>query len=256
MKNISPKLKKILVIVFSVIFILSVVYLIFTVVKRHLGETKSGLINIYNEDNTEKNEVQKEEKSQRILKLEELQKENKDIVAYIEIEGTNISYPVVQASDNDYYLFKNYKKQYSQDGSIFLDKDVNLSMPSSNFLMYGHNNQNGRMFSDLLKFKDESYYNQHKKIRFVTNTEDVQYDIMSVFFSRVYFKNEKNVFRYYYFVNAGSKADFDEYVKQSKAASIYDTKITAEYGDQLITLSTCSYHTEEGRFAVVARKAK
>ena len=72
----------------------------------------------------------------------------------------------------------------------------------------------------------------------------------------MYFKNEKNVFRYYYFVNAGSKADFDEYVKQSKAASIYDTKITAEYGDQLITLSTCSYHTEEGRFAVVARKAK
>lgn len=256
MKITNSKLKKIFLIIFSCIFVLSVTYLVFMIVKSNIGKTPSGLIEVYNENKPTEDTKQEEEKNKRILKLEELQKENKDIVAYIEIDGTNISYPVVQTSDNDYYLFKNYKKQYSQDGSIFLDKDVNLSMPSCNFLMYGHNNQNGNMFSDLLKFRDESYYNQHKKIRFITNSEEAEYEIMSVFFSRVYFKSEKNVFRYYYFVNAGSKEEFDEYVRSSKKASIYDTGVTAEYGDQLITLSTCSYHTEDGRFAVVARKTK
>lgn len=256
MENKNLNFKKVLIIIFSCIFILAVVSLICIFIKNHIGETKSGLIDIYNEDKTVKNVEKSDEKSPRILKLEELQKENKEIVAYIDIEGTNISYPVLQTIDNDYYLFKNYKKQYSQDGSIFLDKDVSLSMPSSNFLMYGHNNQNGKMFSDLLKFRDESYYNQHKKIRFITNNEDAEYEIMSVFFSRVYFKSEKNVFRYYYFVNAKNKQEFYEYVKQCKEASIYDTGVTAEYKDQLITLSTCSYHTEEGRFVVVARKIK
>ena len=68
------------------------------------------------------------------------------------------------------------------------------------------------------------------------------------------YKNEKNVFRYYYFLNADNKEEFDYYINESKKASLYDTGKTAEYGEQLLTLSTCSYHTEDGRFVVVAKK--
>ena len=196
------------------------------------------------------------EKTEKMLKLEKLQKENEDIVAYIEIDGTNINYPVLQASDNDFYMKKNYKKEYSKDGAIFVDKDYNWEKPSTNLLIYGHNNSNGQMFCDLLKYKDESFYQEHPTIKFTTNKEEAEYEIIAVFRSRVYYKSEKNVFRYYYFIDAENEEQFDSFVENSKKSSLYNTGKTAQYGDQLMTLSTCSYHTEDGRFAVVAKKKK
>lgn len=195
-----------------------------------------------------------EEKTERMLQVEELQKENSDIVGWIEIEGTNINYPVLQAEDNSYYMNHNYKKEENTYGSIFLDKDYDWSLPSSNLLLYGHNLQNGSLFHDILNYKDKSYYEEHPTIRFTTEKEDCEYDIIAAFYSRVYYKSEKDVFRYYYFINAENEEEYDEFVKNAKKASIYETGKSAEYGDQLITLSTCSYHTEDGRFAVVARK--
>ena len=146
------------------------------------------------------------------------------------------------------------KKEETKDGSIFLDKDYDWSIPSSNLLMYGHNMGDGAMFQDLLKYENEEFYKQHPIVRFTTATEDAEYEIISAFKSRVYYKSEKNVFRYYYFINADNEEEYNEFVSNAKEASFYDTGKAAEYGDQLMTLSTCSYHTEDGRFAVVARK--
>ena len=92
----------------------------------------------------------------------------------------------------------NYKKQKSKNGSIFLTKDYDWSIPSSNLLMYGHNLNNGTMFQELLKYAKEEFYKEHPIIRFTTNKEDAEYEIISVFKSRVYYKTEKNVFRYYF----------------------------------------------------------
>ena len=151
----------------------------------------------------------------------------------------------------------NYKKEKSKDGSLFLDKDYNWELPSTNLLIYGHNNIGSKeMFVSLLKYEDENFYKEHPKIRLTTNKEDAEYEIIAVFKSRVYYKLEKNVFRYYYFINAENEQEFNEYVENSKKASIYDTGKTAEYGDQLMTLSTCEYSQDDGRFAVVARRIK
>lgn len=256
-ENGKISIRKISIILLTIVFCLSVIYLVFVLIQRNINKTPTKLIDIYSEElssSDAEKDKEIEEKNKRIAKLEELQKHNKDIVAYIEIDGTNISYPVLQATDNEYYLYKNYLKEYSTDGSIFLDKDVSLSLPSCNFLMYGHNNQNGRMFSELTNYKSEAYYKEHSKIRFVTNDSDEEYNIMACFYSRVYYTHEKNVFRYYNFVNAGYKEEFDEYVKNACNASIYDTGISAVYGEQLLTLSACSYHTKDGRFVVVAVK--
>ena len=127
-------------------------------------------------------------------------------------------------------------------------------MPSSNLLIYGHNNKNGNMFQELLKYEDESYYKEHPIIQFTTVDEDSTYEIIAVFKSRVYYKNEQNVFRYYFFINAENEEEYNYYVEESKKASLYDTGKTAEYGDQLLTLSTCEYSQEDGRFVIVARK--
>ena len=110
------------------------------------------------------------------------------------------------------------------------------------------------MFSDLLDYKSEELYKEHSTIKFTTEQEDVEYEIIAVFLSRVYYKSEKNVFRYYYFVNAENEEEYNNYVENAKKASLYDTGKTAQYGDQLLTLSTCEYSQDDGRFVVVARK--
>lgn len=197
-----------------------------------------------------------EEKTERMLKVEVLQKENPDIVGWLEIEDTTINYPVLQGEDNNYYLKHTYKKEYSKNGSIFLDKDYNFSIPSSNLLIYGHNNKNGMMFEELIQYKDEKFYKEHSIIRFTTEKEDIEYEIIAVFKSRVYYQNETDVFRYYYFINAKNEEEYNYYIEESKKASLYDTGKTAKYGEQLLTLSTCDYSTKNGRFVVVAKKSK
>ncbi len=197
-----------------------------------------------------------ETKTERILQLEELKKQNNDIIGWIEIENTIINYPVLQCEDNNFYMTHNYKKEYSAEGSIFLDKDYNWELPSSNLLLYGHNNKNKTMFAELLNYKEESYYKEHPTIRFTTLAEDKTYEIIAVFKSRVYYKSEKDVFRYYYFINAENEEEYNNYINESKKASLYDTGKTATYGDQLLTLSTCEYSQEDGRFVVVAKKVQ
>ena len=178
------------------------------------------------------------------------------IVAWLQIDDTHINYPIVQAKDNDFYLTHNYKKEYSSCGSLFLDKDFDLLNGSSNYLIYGHRNKQGLMFEDLLKYANEDFYKEHTKIKFTTNQEDCLYEVLAVFYSKVYYKSDKNVFRYYYFVNAKDEKEYNEFVQNSKKISIYDTGVTAEYGEQLITLSTCEYSQEDGRFVVVCKKIK
>lgn len=193
--------------------------------------------------------------TERMKLLKELQKENSDIVAWIEIEESKINYPVLQGEDNDYYMTHTYKKEYSKDGSLFLDKNYNWSKPSTNILIYGHNNIGSKeMFADLIKYEDEEYYNNHKTIRFTTDNEDAEYEIIAVFKSRVYYKSEKDVFRYYFFIDAENEQEFNEYVQNSKEASLYNIEATAKYGDQLLTLSTCSYHTEDRKICGSCKK--
>ncbi len=207
--------------------------------------------------NIQKTDEQNVVLSESIIKLQELQKINSDIVALIEIEGTNINYPVLQGEDNSYYMTHDYKKQKSKDGSIFLDKDYDWDLPSTNLLIYGHNNiGSSEMFSELMKYKKESFYKKRKVINFVTNEEEAKYEIISVFLSRVYYKHEKNVFRYYYFINANNKQAFDNYINNGKKASLYKIEPTATYGDQLMTLSTCEYSRTNGRLVVVAKKVE
>ena len=230
---------------------------IFLIAKYFIQENKDKkeIENILDNININEDDIT-EQKTKRMLQLEELKKQNEDIIGWIEINGTNINYPVMQTTDNEFYMTHNYKKEYSAIGSLFLDKDYNWELPSTNLLIYGHNNKNETMLQNITNYKNESYYKEHPNIKFTTINEDAEYEIIAAFYSRVYYKNEKNVFRYYYFINANNKEEFDNYVNESKKASIYNTGKTAEYGDQLLTLSTCSYHTENGRFAVVARKKK
>ena len=109
------------------------------------------------------------------------------------------------------------------------------------------------MFADLIKYKSEAFYKSHKTISFTTNAHDATYEIFSVFLSRVYYKKQKDVFRYYFFINANSEEEYMEYIENCKKHSLYDTGVDVKYEDMLMTLSTCEYSKANGRLVVVAK---
>lgn len=252
-KRITRKRFVILLSIFIVSISIVVFYLFLQLRDNKTNsDIRDELNNIYEDNgNTEEKPVE----VTRIDKLNELRLENPEIVALLEIEGTNINYPVMQTNNNDYYMTHNYKKEYSKDGSLFLDKAYDWNIPSTNLLIYGHNNiGSSEMFVELLKYKKEDFYKSHKTIKFTTVAEEAEYEIIAVFKSRVYYQHEQNVFRYYYFIHANSETEFNTFVSSAKKASLYKIEASATYGDQLMTLSTCEYSVKDGRFAVVARK--
>lgn len=237
---------------------LSTIYIVkFFSIKKEAIEERNLLNEIKINENIQLTKVenkQQAKENERIKQVKTLKSENSDIIGWIEIENTKINYPVLQSTDDEYYLTHNYKKEKTEKGSIFLSKDYNWDRPSDNLQIYGHNLGNGEMFQELLKYTDEKFYKEHPNIRFTTANEDSIFEIIAVFKSKVYYKSDKDVFRYYYFINAETEKEYNDFIENAKKASLYKINATAKYKEQLMTLSTCSYHTEDGRFVVVARK--
>ena len=178
---------------------------------------------------------------------------NKRLIGWVKIDDTNIDYPVMQTTDNEYYLDHNLNQEYDKNGSIFMDKDCDVLKPSTNLILYGHHMKSGQMFGGLSLYSDQSYYEKHPCIQFDTIYEKGLYEIMYVFRSRVYSEDEI-VFKYYQFIDAQSEQEFDSYMNDMEGMSLYDTGVTASFGDRLLTLSTCDYQEKNGRFVVVAKK--
>jgi len=185
--------------------------------------------------------------------LAALHEQNPDIVGWIKIDDTRVDYPVMWTPDDpEFYLRRNFQKEDSVAGTPFLD--AWSAMPgSSNWLIYGHNMKNGTMFHDTLKYEDKAFYDGHKTIHFDTLEGEGLYEIVAVCYTQIY-KESDEVFKYYQYASITDEASFDAYVQGVKSLSIYDTGVTPVWGDQLITLSTCEYSVEDGRFIIVARK--
>ena len=198
----------------------------------------------------------KEEEKKELVVLEKYKKlfsQNKSLIGWIKIDDTNIDYPVMQTVNNEYYLDHNYNQQYDKNGSIFLDKDCDITDPGTNMIIYGHHMKSGRMFGNLKLYSNKSYYEEHPIIQFDTIYEEGRYQIMYVFRSRIYNEDEI-VFKYYQFFEVSTPEEFDSHMNEMRKMSLYDTGVTATYGDKLITLSTCDNSEQDGRFVVVAKK--
>ncbi len=199
---------------------------------------------------TEEQEKQDDEQKEESINLQKLYELNNDFVGWLKIENTNISYPVMQTEScrKDYYLRKNFYKQYSQLGTPYIAEYCNV-LTSDNLIIYGHHIKNSQMFGELEKYKKKEFYNNHKVISFNTICENTDYEIISVFKTVAY-----TGFNYYKFYNASSNQEFDTFIRNCKELSFYETEKTAEYGDKLITLSTCEYSNKNGRLVVIAKK--
>lgn len=178
---------------------------------------------------------------------------NKKLIGWIKIDDTLIDYPVMQTINNEYYLNHNFNQKEDKNGCIFMDYQCDVVKGCDNYILYGHHMQSGKMFGTLDDYSEESYYKKHPTILFDTIYEKGTYEIMYVFRSKVY-SEEDITFKYYQFINASSEKEFNSYLKEMAELSLYDTGVTASYGDQLLTLSTCDYQEEQGRFVVVAKR--
>ena len=187
------------------------------------------------------------------LSFEELQAKNSDVCGWITIYGTHVDYPVVRGADNSVYLMRDPEGNYRMSGSIFMDCVNQREFTDFNTILYGHHMKSGQMFGSLSSYSDQSYCEKHPYIQFDTIYEKGLYEIMYVFRSRVYSEDEI-VFKYYQFIDAQSEQEFDSYMNDMAEMSLYDTGVTASFGDQLLTLSTCDYQEKNGRFVVVAKK--
>ena len=186
-------------------------------------------------------------------KYETLYKSNNKLIGWIKIADTNIDYPVMQTTDNEYYLNHNFDQEESKAGALFLDYQCDVVSGCDNYIIYGHHLSSGGMFSKLSDYQSKSYYEKHKYINFDTIYEEGTYQVMFAFRSRVY-DSDQVVFKYYQFINATSEEEFTSYMNEMRKDSFYDTGVEAYYGDQLLTLSTCDYNEKNGRFVVVAKK--
>lgn len=182
---------------------------------------------------------------------------NSEVISWISIENTQISYPLLQTMDNSYYLTHNYKNEVSNYGSIFLHKNSVLTNEFSNLVIYGHNmKDNSQMFSSLLNYQNKDFYEGHKTIRITTGDKEYVYEVFAVLKSKVYNNDETNVFRYYSYIDLTSKDRFTEYIANCKKYQLYNTGISAVYGNQIISLITCEYSQENGRLVVIGKKVK
>lgn len=191
------------------------------------------------------------ERAQAMEKYGELFKKNNDFMGWISIDETKVNYPVMQTPHNpDYYLKKNFDREYSDYGVPYIEESCAVGI-SNNIVIYGHHMNDGSMFAELVKYYDKEYRDKHPMIQFDTISGFGTYEVIAAF----KFDTNNETFRYNEYVTMDEE-DFKEFMAEVHKRQAYDTGVDAEYGDQLLTLSTCEYTYKNGRFVVVAKKVE
>ncbi len=184
----------------------------------------------------------------------ELYKQNPDLAGWLKIPGTKLNYPVMYTPDQgDYYLYKDFSGQNSKHGLPFIDRRSQMDPRSTNILIHGHNMKDGTMFATLTRYQSQSFFENNPYIEFDTIYERGRYEVVSAFMTQIY-PDDSSEFMYYQFIEASTESEFNEYVQNSIDLSLYDSGVIPEFGDELLTLSTCSYHVGDGRMVILARK--
>jgi len=168
---------------------------------------------------------------------------NGDCVAWIYIEGTAVNYPVVQGTDNSYYLKHLFNGKWNSAGCIFLDSRVSEDISDRHSIIYGHHMKDGTMFSGLTKYKKQSYYEEHPEGLLITPDCTYRIEFFAGYVSSVEDPSWKIGFE--------SDADFELWIKEAQKRSWFTSPLSPAVTDRILTLSTCSYEFDNARFVLV-----
>ena len=187
-----------------------------------------------------------------LVEYAEIYAQNPDLVGWIRIDGTPLNNPVMQTPDRpNFYLDHDFDGNSSEWGAIYAREECDINAPSDNITLYGHNMLDGSMFSVVHDYIDRQTWENNPLIFFDTLNEYHVYKIFAVF------KTSANLgegYAYHQFNDAANEEEFNEFVRTVKNMSFYNTGVDAQYGDMLITLSTCEYTLDNGRLVVVAKR--
>lgn len=179
------------------------------------------------------------------LNLKEL---NSDYKFWIKIDNINVNYPVVQASDNTFYLKKDFYKKDSSSGTIFLDYRNNYKK-DFNTLIYGHNMKNQTIFNNIEKYKTADFFNQNNKIKIKDDKYQYIYEPFSV-----YVVNGSSDASIHTNINKSSdNKEIQKYIQTIKNKSLHESKLEVTHNDRILSLITCSYESADVRTIVHAK---
>lgn len=182
-----------------------------------------------------------------------LYQENYDTIGWLKIDGTNIDYVVMYAPHiYEKYLRTDFYGNHSTRGCLYVAENCDI-FKSDNIIIYGHNMHDGSMFGTLNYYADEDFYKEHKTFTFDTIYEKQTYEVVAAINTEIP-PEGKECFRYYEYTGKDDTEMLYQYIDFIEENQLYDTGVDLQEGDDILTLSTCAYHTEQGRFIVVARK--
>ncbi len=253
------KIRKWIAIFGIVVFLVAAGYLLnFFVIQPYLNSQINSEIHDIAYNTTDNSDDTKKPKQN----WEALKKINKEIVGWISIDGTKIDYPVLEHKGDteysQYYLYRNYKKESSNYGSVFIDYRSTESVHSRNIVVHGHNMVDGSMFHEMVNYGSLTgnldYYKKHPVVNFNTPEGDAQYKIISVFKTNTLYDHGE--FFNYMQGSFLSDAEFMNFVYNCRIRSLFDCPVMANEDDQFLTMSTCSYEFTNFRTVIVARKVR
>ena len=216
----------ILLIIFSFVFVFSLIKIIFW----------------YN-DNQNSNRVMKTiredikvVKDTNLYKIDfdNLRKINKDVVAFIKVNGTNIEYPIVKANDNEYYLNHSFDNSLNSAGWIFANYINEFDETDKNITVFGHARRDGSMFGTLYKTLSNNWREDKNnlKILFITERDTFYYQVFSTY---------KVLSEDYYIKNSfNDDNEYQEFLNKIKSRSNYNYDVDLDVNDSILTLSTCA----------------
>lgn len=176
------------------------------------------------------------------MDFESLLKQNTDVVGWIYCENTPINYPVLQSSDNNYYLRRMIDKKYNIAGSVFMDYRCKADLSSLNTIIYGHNMKNDTMFGTFTEYKKQSYYDEHPVLWFLTPEQDYKIELIAGYVT----PSTSDVYKDFY-----SQEELDIHIKDSIDKSTFVSGVNIAEVDNIITLSTCSYEYSTARYVLI-----
>jgi len=182
--------------------------------------------------------------------LEELQKINSDTIGFISVSGTNINYPIVQTTNNEFYLNHSFRKRRNRAGWVFMDYRNNALSFDKNTILYGHSRTNRTMFGDLRNILNTNWINNRNNhvIRLSTLNENSLWQIFSIYTIPVE--------NYYLNINFRNNEEYNTWLQTMLNRSQHNFNTTVDINDRVITLSTCADNNNTRRMVVHAKLLK
>lgn len=258
-KSWKEKLRIILLAVCSAVFLVSASMLVYYLLwEPYQHNQKSAAIQqVYPAREVEDPSSDEVNSEGTLSKFDELRAMNPDIKGWITVPNTPIDYPVLQPPedvDPEFYLYRGYLKNDDRYGSIFLDASCINGVNSKNVILHGHNMNDGSQFASILNYGSLDFYRQNPVIIYDDIYRSGTWKVFAVIKVNT-LASQGTPFPYLQGEFA-SEETFLDYIEQVRARSLIDCPVDVEAGDQILTLSTCSYEQEDYRTAVFARRVR